>query len=139
MTLYQSQSPQPESRVTLKASSYLLIVSCMLWLSAPHVSAQGMVGDLSFTKTCISDIASPIGQSVSVDERNDVHWSRIDPSSRALIYSRLTPDAPLSREVIAEPVDLEVSPVGDTDILARRDQVFVLLLEPRDRNGNSCD
>ena len=107
----------------LRVTSLVCVLS-VLW-GAAEVSAQGLQGSLSFEQTCLTDIMTPVAQSSSIDERDQLHLSRINGATRELTYTRISLGGDTISEAVVTPIDLEVSPVNDTDILARRDQVYI--------------
>ena len=103
----------------------LLVISVNYAQGVKSSYAQGIAGSFSFEQTCLTDLDNPKSQNLSVDERNRAHLSRLNPSTRELIYSRLELGIEPIHEVVSSPIDLEFDPVTDTDILARHDQVYI--------------
>ena len=104
-----------------QTSIIILLTVCFIQV----IKAQGVEGSMQFEQSCLTDIDNPSSQNIAVDERNRIHMSRLDPSTRQLIYTRLVLGQDPLHEVVANPIDLEVSPVSDTDLIARHDQVYI--------------
>ncbi len=87
--------------------------------------AQRGIGSMNFEQSCLTDINNPSSQTLSIDERDQIHISRINPETRQLIYTHINADNIPVHEIVANPIDLELSPVTDSAILARHDQVYI--------------
>ncbi|MAD60102.1 MAG: hypothetical protein CMH49_01130, partial [Myxococcales bacterium] len=115
-------TPQLLLRMSYDLLHAVLICTC-LFICVAH--AQRQAGSMDFTQSCLTDINNPSSQSLAIDERDRIHMSRIDPETRQLIYTQVNGSEPPLHEIVANPIDLEISPVTDSGILARHDQVYI--------------